>query len=320
MSTYIRGTERDDFINASADREGAHIDGLGGCDQIFGTDFDDEVHGGAGDDVIFGGRGNDEIWGEDGDDLIFGGNDDDLIKGGAGADTMYGNSGVDTATYYDFWMGVIVSLTSGIGMGGDASGDILTSIENLQGSHWHDTLAGDPNDNKLDGLDGNDVLLGGGGADTLLGGAGFDTLYGGVGADTLDGGANDDILDGGLNSGGYESLTGGPGSDIFVFRNGNSPIIGAGAGDTITDFTLAFDIIDLSAMDADVNTDGDQAFMVVGAFTGQAGQLVFDNLTINGQNYTTINTDWNGDGQTDDAIAVTIAGSNAFLSASDMIL
>ena len=72
---------------------------------------------------------------------------------------------------------MIVSLTSGIGMGGDASGDILTSIENLQGSHWHDTLAGDPNDNKLDGLDGNDVLLGGGGGDTLLGGAGFDTLY-----------------------------------------------------------------------------------------------------------------------------------------------
>jgi Ca2+-binding RTX toxin-like protein len=75
----------------------------------------------------------------------------------------------------------------------------------------------------------NYVLRGAGGNDTLTGGTGNDTLIGFAGADSLTGGA------------GADSLTGGAGADKFVFNNPNEGI------DTITDFTLADDVINVSA-------------------------------------------------------------------------
>jgi Ca2+-binding RTX toxin-like protein len=184
----------------------------------------------------------------------------------------------------------------------------------------HDTLVGDPGANALYGRAGNDILKGGGGSDTLVGGDGYDTLEGGVDADNLDGGANNDILEGGLNSGGFETLTGGSGVDTFLFSNGHSPLIGIGAVDTVKDFELGWDLIDLAGMDADVNLSGDQAFTIVSSFSGQAGELILTNSAIAGQNYTTIFADWNGDAQTDDAITVAIAGNAGFLSQSDLAL
>jgi ELWxxDGT repeat protein len=47
---------------------------------------------------------------------------------------------------------------------------------------------------RMDGGDGNDVILGGGMADMLLGGNGADLLAGGLGADTVNGGAGNDIV------------------------------------------------------------------------------------------------------------------------------
>ena len=45
-------------------------------------------------------------------------------------------------------------------------GDTFTSIENLSGSAFDDTLTGDTADNVLEGGDGADTLDGGAGADT----------------------------------------------------------------------------------------------------------------------------------------------------------
>ena len=76
---------------------------------------------------------------------------------------------------------------AGVGLFGDAAGDILTGIENLVGSAaGGDTLTGDGGDNKLIGLGGNDTLNGMGGNDILVGGAGTDVLDGGAGTDTAD--------------------------------------------------------------------------------------------------------------------------------------
>src|SRR3954464_8238847 len=47
-----------------------------------------------------------------------------------------------------------------------------------------DASAAPPGGTRLEGGDGNDVLLGGGGADVLVGGAGADVLSGGGGPDT----------------------------------------------------------------------------------------------------------------------------------------
>ncbi len=49
---------------------------------------------------------------------------------------------------------------------------------------------------RLDGGDGNDLIVGGDAADWLQGGAGADAIYGGGGNDVIDGGAGDDILTG----------------------------------------------------------------------------------------------------------------------------
>lgn len=75
---------------------------------------------------------------------------------------------------------------------------------------------------------GDDRIVGGNGGDTLIGGEGDDEIIGGGGADIIQGGVGSDIL------------TGGAGDDVFVWSE-----ISPGATDTITDFTVSEDKIDL---------------------------------------------------------------------------
>ncbi|MCC7320346.1 MAG: calcium-binding protein [Rubellimicrobium sp.] len=72
---------------------------------------------------------------------------------------------------------------------------------------------------------------------TLSGGAGGDLLAGGAGNDSLSGGAGDDIL---MDGAGQDRMSGGAGADIFVLAED-------GQTDTITDFDVSRDRIDLSA-------------------------------------------------------------------------
>ncbi len=148
---------------------------------ITGSTFNDTITGGTGQAwTIDGGAGN---------DVIVANAANTVLMGGAGADTITGFSGVETAAYWNSTAGVNVSLATGTGTGGDAQGDVLSAINNLDGSAYGDVLTGDANANKLSGLDGNDYLHGGDGNDSLLGGNGNDTLNGGNGVDTIDGGA-----------------------------------------------------------------------------------------------------------------------------------
>jgi Ca2+-binding RTX toxin-like protein len=183
---------------------------------------------------------SDRIIGSDQDNWLFGGNGDDTLTGRAGADTLVGEDGIDTASYTDSGIAVIVNLTTGKGAGGDAEGDTLQSIENLQGSQWDDKLIGDNNDNNLFGRDGQDILYGhagqdsldgGDGNDTLNGDAGDDVLYGRNGNDTLDGGADNDVLYGG---GDNDSLSGSTGDDILYGENGNDILDGGSGNDSMT--------------------------------------------------------------------------------------
>ena len=149
-----------------------------------------------------------------GDDTLDGGAGDDELYGGSGADRLDGGEGTDW-TRYSFSSGVTVNLATGAGQGGDAEGDTLTGIENIEGS-WFEA-------NHLTGDDGNNRLVGGDGDDTLVGGDGDDTLDGGDGDDTL---------------------TGGAGDDTFVF----------GDGDAIADFGDGGDTIDISGF-GNINAD-----------------------------------------------------------------
>ncbi|MCC7267284.1 MAG: type I secretion C-terminal target domain-containing protein [Caulobacteraceae bacterium] len=119
------------------------------------------------------------------------------------------------------------------------------------GTKAGDTLTGNGGANTLVGTDYNDTLSGLGGADTLTGGMGGDILSGGAGGDFLDGGSGRDTLTGGLGAdtlvGGFDSdvLTGGAGTDTFRFVARGD---GGGRGDTITDFAIGSDHIDVDAL------------------------------------------------------------------------
>ena len=94
-----------------------------------------------------------------GDDIIVGNEADNVLEGSAGADDIDGDAGLDTASYAGSSTAVTVNLSDGTASGGDAEGDSFTSIENLSGSAFDDTLIGDSSDNVLEGGDGAIPLM-----------------------------------------------------------------------------------------------------------------------------------------------------------------
>ncbi|PHZ85269.1 beta strand repeat-containing protein [Paremcibacter congregatus] len=145
----------------------AEGDTLSNIQNISGSAFNDVLTGDAAVNSLFGNEGSDEL------------------DGGAGGDVLNGGGGNDGVSYITSVAGVTVDLTAGTGSGGDAEGDVLISIENIQGSSLADSLIGDDGVNTLSGLGGDDVLSGMGGRDFLRGYAGTDTLNGGDGDDVL---------------------------------------------------------------------------------------------------------------------------------------
>jgi Ca2+-binding RTX toxin-like protein len=153
-------------------------------------------------------------------DEIAGGVNDDLLSGGHDADRIDGGGGWDIADYRDSAAGIIIDLSVPSQLGGDAEGDSLTNIEEVEGSIHNDILIGDENDNALRGSEGDDYLFGGGGE--------FDELYDGPGVDVLEAGSNtlynlfildadneQDIL---IVGEGYTYIEGGDTSDRIVIR------------------------------------------------------------------------------------------------------
>ena len=127
------------------------------------------LYGEAGDDTLTGSAGRDALYGGDGADKLNGGADNDTLAGGAGADNLNGGDGVDTADYSASSATVVVNPQSGSVSGGDASGDVLSNIENLTGSAFNDTLYGrNTQANVLDGGAGQDIVWGGTGNDTFV--------------------------------------------------------------------------------------------------------------------------------------------------------
>ncbi|MCG2842128.1 hypothetical protein L6Q21_14155 [Sandaracinobacter sp. RS1-74] len=229
-------------------------------ENLTGTAYADQIYGDEIGNILKGLAGDDQLHGLDGDDIL---------EGGAGADTLYGGYGVDTASYAGSASGVSVDLGSRVAFGGDASGDVFWSIENLIGSRFGDVLAGDHFDNRLQGGGGDDLLIASSGNDWLQGGDGFDAidfsaataavifsapmswtvsgwgtgihdntiekLIGSNHADILRMGAGDHELEGGA---GNDQLYGGDGHDTYIFApgHGSDAIIDTAAGNNVIRF------------------------------------------------------------------------------------
>jgi Ca2+-binding RTX toxin-like protein len=126
----------------------------------------ENVEGSQGGETIIGDSNANRLDGNGGNDTIIGGAGNDSLNGGAGADTLDGGTGEDTASYAGSHAGVTVNLSTGTGSGGDAQGDTLLNIEDLQGSSLADVLTGNAGANIINGVGGADVMQGLGGNDT----------------------------------------------------------------------------------------------------------------------------------------------------------
>ncbi|MEO8245187.1 MAG: calcium-binding protein, partial [bacterium] len=312
---FIQGNELDNILygDAAADGPGANdtIWGFDGNDWIYGGKGRDIITGDDGSDFLFGNAGSDTISGGAGVDIIEGGGGADLLSGGgdrldrvAYYDSpegvkirlTYGEASIgiggdaagDTITGFGYVIGsdhddVIIDTVAGTiafgynanvfeGAGGNDRLILGGGNDTGYGGSGDDHIEGGEGRDKLFGNDGNDFLDGGAAQDKLTGGAGTDFIKGGDGGDELDGGVGNDTLIGGA---GADTLTGGAGADNFSLRDPTDSGSSVRARDTIIDFESKTDTIDLVAIDADLTTAHNDAFVFMGKlpFSGAAGEL-----------------------------------------------
>ena len=158
------------------------------------------------------------------------------------------------------WQGSITSLL--IKINGDTAYTFSGTKMSVQEA-WKIYNMDDPMQVGARVLKGNDNIKGSAFDDMLWGFNGNDTIFGRGGSDKLVGGNGRDVMDGGAMN------------DTFVFRTLAESVVGA-KRDTINNFNnTQTDRIDLSIIDADRLTDGNQAFTFIGsdAFSDHAGDL-----------------------------------------------
>lgn len=150
---------------------------------IVGSRFNDSIVGNNEKNVLQGDNGNDTLFGMGGDDVLLGGAGADYIDGGDGKDTItyigskagvYVNISNSNVTFTSPIDKVLTSLPANRGFGGEANGDRIFNVENVQGSVYNDILVASDAGGNVSGLDGDDILLAGAQADNLDGGNGRD--------------------------------------------------------------------------------------------------------------------------------------------------
>jgi hypothetical protein len=279
----MQGGAGNDFLTPTSSFENDSMAGDGGNDTIFG---------GVGDDSILGGDDNDSLTGGFDNDTVFGGDGNDTISGGDGVNQLNGGNGNDT--FDDIDGGDLVTAGTGVDHVRSLIGWTLdTDEENL-------TLLGGATING-NGNTGANVIFGNDGANVLSGLGGNDTVNGGFGNDTLIGGFGKDLN------------TGSGGLDHIKFNALGESGVTFATRDAINTFAHG-DKIDLSAIDANTNAAGNQAFTFSASqtLTGLSGLLIAQQVATNSF---LVLADVNGDANADFSLNVyTSPGFGAFQS------
>ena len=275
------GGPSDDLINADGGSD--LLIGNDGNDTLLGGSSGDTLNGGAGNDTLDGQGGPDVVESGTGDDIFVwqGSNSgSDTITNASGADgvqvtlspaannvtitqsaiptdstfgliqvtegtatltvnssigqvTVNSGAGNDTVTVGD----LDTVCRSSLVIQGDAGDDVLTALNAKTGQIRIRMEGGDGNDLLLGGL-GGDTLVGGAGTDRVKGGDGNDLLEGGTGADSINGENGNDTLLGGdsndtLAGDGADTLAGDAGNDSLRGGLGNDSLLGGVGNDTI---------------------------------------------------------------------------------------
>jgi Ca2+-binding RTX toxin-like protein len=300
-------------------------------DTLFGTTGVNVITGGAGNDTIDGRAGIDTLIGGQGDDTYILADADTVVElVGEGTDTVQTSLTVYTlGANLENLVLTAAGNANGTGntLANTITGNNAINVLNGGGGNVSDTLIGLGGNDTLNGGFGADIMIGGLGNDTYivdsvgdvvteLAGEGSDTIrttlstyalaignnverltYIGTGsftgtgnelANVLTGGANADSLEGG---GARDILDGGAGADTFLYTV-TSHSFGA-ATDSIINYAIAEDIIDVSAVDA-ITGGTDDAFTFIGtaAFTA-AGQVRVEDDIANNRTIIQFNTNTN---------------------------
>lgn len=268
-----------------------------------------QSHIGADDHLMLDGRGSVGMFYESS------GTGHETVLGSASFDDFFMGGGLDAADRIDGGQddNDVMYLNGDYSAGVTMTKHTLQNVEFVRLSQGHDydlTFAKTTVDDAGMAIDGGDLthadslridaskaylggvtLNAGGGRDVLIGGHGDDSLSGGKGIDRLIGGAGADVL------------SGGTGVDRFVLLHMTDSTVAA--HDLITDFDPFADLdrIALKHIDADTTQAGNQAFHLVAALDGHAGELAqsYDASS----NLTSIVGDVDGDGVADLMITVT---------------
>jgi Ca2+-binding RTX toxin-like protein len=233
-------------------------------DNVLGSMYDDTLIGNVLNNTFSAQAGNDYLEGGAGDDVLIGGTGSDTYvfsgSGDLGSDRVSENSGdagTDVLNFNGLDAGISLDLTSGSTQTLNSSLSLalnvisgLSGIEDVIGTNYDDTIAGDVENNEIWGMAGDDNLFSGGaGNDILHGGTGNDILTDDNGAEgttsvTLDGDDGDDLLidDNGAEGAVSQTLSGGAGNDTYQFAASSSFAAvsifeGANAGDDLLDFS-----------------------------------------------------------------------------------
>jgi Ca2+-binding RTX toxin-like protein len=270
-------------------------------ENVIGSNFNDTITGNSSNNILNGGAGIDIMIGGAGNDTYVVDNAGDVVTETAGS----GTDAIQSSITYTLSANLEnLTLTGAAAINGTGN-----SLDNtITGNGAINNLSGGDGNDILDGGASADIMAGGLGNDTYVvdnigdvvteaAGAGTDTIQSSItytlganlenltlsGAAAINGTGNElnntikgnganNILTGGLSS---DTLTGGLGIDTFMYNTLADSAFGALNRDTITDFLLGVDKLDLSAIDANLSIAGNQAFTFIGLIGGIFGSPVF---------------------------------------------